>query len=91
MPNYKGWVMVKILFFGDLVDTLGMAADEIVLPADITDVERLVFHLSGRGEMWGKMLRGNPKLNVTVNKKFAEKSTPIKDGDEVALVGFSVI
>ena len=83
--------MVKILFFGDLVDTLGLAADEIELPVDITDVERLVFHLSGRGEMWAKMLRGNPKLNVTVNKKFAEKSTPIKDGDEVALVGFSVI
>ena len=82
--------MVKILFFGDLVDTLGMTADEIDLPADITDVERLVFHLSSRGEAWAKMLRGNPKLNVTVNKKFAQKATLIKDGDEIALVGFSV-
>ena len=83
--------MVKILFFGDLVDSLGMAADEIDLPTDITDVERLVFHLSRRGEMWAKMLRGNPKLTITVNRKFAEKSTLIADGDEVALVGFSVI
>ena len=32
--------MVKILFFGDLVDTLGMASDEIALPPDVTDVER---------------------------------------------------
>jgi molybdopterin synthase sulfur carrier subunit len=83
--------MVKILFFGDLVESLGLAADEIALPPDITDVERLVFHLSTRGEMWAKMLRGNPKLNVTVNKQFAEKSTAIKDGDEIALVGFAVI
>jgi molybdopterin synthase sulfur carrier subunit len=83
--------MVKILFFGDLVDSLGMTHDEIALPADITDVERLVFHLSTRGEMWAKMLRGNPKLNVTVNKQFAEKATAIKDGDEIALVGFAVI
>ena len=83
--------MVKILFFGDLVDALGMRADEIDLPADITDVERLVFHLSSRGERWAKMLRGNPKLNVTVNKKLAEKTTPIRDGDEIGLVGFSVI
>ncbi len=83
--------MVKILFFGDLVDSLGMAADEIDLPADVSDVERLVFQLSGRGEMWAKMLRDNPKLTVTVNKKFAEKSTPIQDGDEIALVGFSII
>jgi molybdopterin synthase sulfur carrier subunit len=83
--------MVKILFFGDLVETLGMASDEIMLPPDIADVERLVFHLSRRGEMWKKMLLGNPKLNITVNKQFAEKSTPIKDGDEIALVGFAVV
>lgn len=83
--------MVKILFFGDLVESLGMASDEIVLPADVTDVERLLFVLARRGEMWKKMLLGNPKLNVTINKQFAEKSSPIKDGDEIALVGFAVV
>ncbi|ODU48692.1 MAG: molybdopterin synthase sulfur carrier subunit [Thiobacillus sp. SCN 63-374] len=82
--------MVKILFFGDLVETLGMASDEIVLPADVTDVERLLFVLSKRGERWKKMLLGNPKLNVTINRQFAEKSSAIKDGDEIALVGFAV-
>jgi len=83
--------MVKILFFGDLVDTLGMASDEIGLPPDVTDVERLLFVLSTRGEIWKKMLLGNPKLNITINKQFAEKSAPVKDGDEVALVGFAMI
>jgi len=83
--------MVRILFFGDLVDTLGMSSDEIELPLDVTDVERLLFVLSQRGEMWKKMLLGNPKLNVTINKQFAEKSAPIKDGDEIALVGFAVV
>jgi molybdopterin synthase sulfur carrier subunit len=83
--------MVKILFFGDLVETLGMAADEIELPPDVTDVERLLFVLSRRGEMWKKMLLGNPKLNVTINKQFVEKSAPVKDGDEIALVGFAVV
>ena len=83
--------MVKILFFGDLVDSLGMAADEIELPPDITDVERLLFLLSRRGEMWQKMLLGNPKLNITLNRQFAEKSSPVKDGDEIALVGFAVV
>jgi molybdopterin synthase sulfur carrier subunit len=83
--------MVKILFFGDLVETLGMASDEISLPPDVTDVERLLFLLAKRGERWKKMLLGNPKLNVTVNKQFAEKSSPVKDGDEIALVGFAVV
>ncbi|MBT9567627.1 MAG: MoaD/ThiS family protein [Thiobacillus sp.] len=82
--------MVKILFFGDLVDSLGMAADEIELPADVTDVARLLFMLSMRGEMWKKMLLGNPKLNVTLNKQFVERTAPVKDGDEIALVGFSM-
>jgi len=89
--NYKGVRMVKILFFGDLVETLGMASDEIELPADVTDVERLLFVLSKRGEMWKKMLLGNPKLNVTINKQFAEKASPVRDGDEIALVGFAVV
>ncbi|OYY80845.1 MAG: molybdopterin synthase sulfur carrier subunit [Hydrogenophilales bacterium 16-62-9] len=83
--------MVKILFFGDLVDTLGMAVDEIDLPPDITDIERLLFLLSRRGEMWKKMLLGNPRLNVTLNKQFVEKTAPVKDGDEIALVGFAVV
>mgnify|MGYP001327190137 FL=1 len=83
--------MVKILFFGDLVETLGMASDEIALPPDVTDVERLLFVLGQRGEIWKKMLLGNPKLNVTINKQFAEKSSAIKDGDEIALVGFAVV
>lgn len=83
--------MVKILFFGDLVETLGMASDEIALPPDITDVERLLFLLSRRGEMWKKMLLGNPKLHITINKQFADKSAPVGDGDEIALVGFAVV
>ena len=83
--------MVKILFFGDLVDSLGMAADEIDLQPDVTDVERLLFVLSKRGEIWKRMLLGNPKLNITINKQFAEKTAPIRDGDEIALVGFSVV
>jgi molybdopterin synthase sulfur carrier subunit len=90
MSNYKGLKMVKILFFGDLVDTLGMAADQIELPPDVTDVERLLFLLSRRGEMWKKMLLGNPKLNSTINKQFVGKSAPVKDGDEIALVGFAM-
>jgi molybdopterin synthase sulfur carrier subunit len=82
--------MVKILFFGDLVDALGMASEQIELPPDITDVERLLFMLSRRGEMWKKMLLGNPKLNITINKQFVEKSAPVRDGDEIALVGFAM-
>lgn len=82
--------MVKILFFGDLVEMLGLASDEIALPPEVTDVERLLFVLAKRGETWKRMLLGNPGLKVTINRAFAEKSSPVKDGDEIALVGFAV-
>jgi molybdopterin synthase sulfur carrier subunit len=82
--------MVKILFFGDLVETLGTSMEEMPLPADVTDVERLLFVLSRRGELWKRMLLGNPKLKITINRQFAEKSSPVRDGDEIALVGFAV-
>lgn len=73
--------MVKMLFFGDLVDSLGMAADKIELPLDLTDVAHVLFLLSMRGQIWKKMLLGNPRLNITLNKSFVEKT---------ALVGFSM-
>lgn len=82
--------MVKILFFGDLVETLGTSMEEMPLPADVTDVERLLFVLSRRGELWKRMLLGNSKLKITINRQFAEKSSPVRDGDEIALVGFAV-
>jgi molybdopterin synthase sulfur carrier subunit len=68
-----------------------MASDEIARPPDVTDVERLLFVLSKRGETWKKMLLGNPRLNITINKPFMEKSVPVRDGDEIARVGFAVI
>ncbi|HJX10209.1 MAG TPA: hypothetical protein VJ733_06870 [Candidatus Binatia bacterium] len=33
------------------------------------------------------MLLGDIKLNVSVNKQFAEKSVPVKVGDKIALMG----
>ncbi|MBW6496642.1 MAG: hypothetical protein K0B16_19210 [Burkholderiaceae bacterium] len=57
-----------------------MASDGIALPPDVTDVERLLFVLSRRGEMWKRMLLGDSKLNITINKQFAEKSSPVRGG-----------
>ena len=75
------------------VDDLSRGRRDVVpdgvrfVQADVTDVERLLFVLSRRGEMWKKMLLGNPKLNVTINKQFVEKSAPVKDGDEMGRRG----
>ena len=48
-----------------------MASDGIALPPDVTDVERLLFVLPRRGEMWKRMLLGDSKLNITINKEWS--------------------
>lgn len=78
--------MIRILFFGSLVDAFDRATDELDLPPQVQDVQSLLFFLSLRGENWARYLRNNPGLKITVNRKFAEGATPVRDGDEVALV-----
>lgn len=78
--------MIRILYFGSLVDAFDRASDEINLPANVQDIQSLMFFLSLRGEIWARYLRNNPGLKITVNRKFAEGGTPVKDGDEIAFV-----
>jgi molybdopterin synthase sulfur carrier subunit len=78
--------MIQILYFGSLVDAFDRASDEIDLPANVQDIQSLMFFLSLRGEIWARYLRNNPGLKITVNRKFAESGTPVKDGDEIAFV-----
>lgn len=82
--------MIRILYFGHLGELLGKDSEETELPADVRDIEALLVRLSRRGAAWGKLLRDNPALKITVNKQFADKTTPLKDGDEVALVAFAI-
>ena len=78
--------MINILYFGSLVDAFDRASDEIDLPPQVQDVQSLLFFLSLRGEAWARWLRNNHGLKITVNRQFAEGGTPVKDGDEIALV-----
>ncbi len=78
--------MIKILYFGSLVDAFDRASDEIDLPPNVGDVQSLMFFLSLRGEVWARYLRNNPGLKITVNRKFAEGGTIIGEGDEIAFV-----
>jgi molybdopterin synthase sulfur carrier subunit len=78
--------MIKILYFGSLVDAFDRAEDELDLPPNVGDVQSLLFFLSLRGEAWARYLRNNPGLRITVNRQFAEGGTPVRNGDEIALV-----
>jgi molybdopterin synthase sulfur carrier subunit len=77
--------MAKLLYFGDLVDRLGRASEEVEFPSEVTTVESLLAWLRRRGGDWEQALQADA-VRVTVNKQFSVVASPVKNQDEIALV-----
>ena len=77
--------MAKILYFAALVDKLGTASEEVLLPTDVTDVRRLLTWLRTRGNNWERALT-ETGVRVTVNRQFAAPETKIDNTVEIAIV-----
>jgi molybdopterin synthase sulfur carrier subunit len=75
--------MIKLLYFAGLREALGVSAEELALPAEVTTVAGLRRHLAGRGEPWGTLIR-NSSLKAAVNQAMAGPEAAVADGDEVA-------
>ncbi len=73
--------MIKVLFFAQVKELVGMAA------LDVEDVfetaEQLRAHLAERGDKWSLALEPG-KLLVAVNQTISPLDTALSDGDEVA-------
>ena len=76
-------VMVTILYFARLRETLGKAQEQLELPRGVADVNSLRAHLATRGAAWADAL-GAPSLRAAVNQDMAVGETPVQAGDEVA-------
>ena len=76
--------MVKLLYFARLREDLGTAAEELALPAGVTNVAGLRAHLVARGGAWATALADGKALRVAVNHDMADPATAIGAGDEVA-------
>ncbi len=77
--------MAKILYFADLVDKLGCAAEDVALPASVNDVRALLAWLRARGGNWERAL-AEDAVRVTVNKQFVTLETKIDNACEIALI-----
>ena len=76
--------MIKLLYFFNLVDSLGCAQEEIALFDGVSDVAALLTWLGKRDEKYRAALADGSKLQVTINKKFVDTTAAIKEGDEIA-------
>ena len=76
--------MLKVLYFARLREALGVAQEEIALPADAPDVAALMRLLAARGGAWQEEFAGCRPLRAAVNQTLVANDQPLKAGDEVA-------
>ena len=80
-----GRVTIKVLYFIQLAQLTGRDEEEVAIPDAVTNVETLLAWLCSRRAEWHEAFTPE-KVQVTVNRHFAERFTLIEHGDEVALV-----
>lgn len=76
--------MVTILYFASLRESLGLAREQVPLPAGTPTVSSLVEALRSREGRWPDAFAAGKAWRVAVNQQMASLATPIKPGDEVA-------
>ena len=76
---------IRLLYFSWLARKMRKEADEVTLPAGVTDVTSLLIWL-GQRRQGAEVLFTPERLRVTVNRQFAEGFTRLHEGDEVGLV-----
>ena len=81
----QGEKRVSLLYFAWLAKKMRKEAEQVTLPATVTDVDGLLRWLGGRRRGAGPLFELG-RVRVTVNKQFTEGFTKLHDGDEVGLV-----
>lgn len=75
--------MIKVLFFAQVRELLGIDKLELEFQDNLTSAEALRSHLAAKDEKWARIM-ANDKLLVAVNQTISHWQASIKDGDEVA-------
>jgi molybdopterin converting factor subunit 1 len=73
---------VKVLFFGQLKDIVGLVEEPLEVPAD-SRLATVFEHYAGRFPKLGQMAGS---IVLARNQEFAPVSTPLHEGDEVAML-----
>lgn len=75
---------IRLLFFAGLREALGVAREDLVLPADVRSLGALRALLASRGGAWAQQMAPGRNLRAAVNQDMAGPEVALKDGDEVA-------
>jgi molybdopterin synthase sulfur carrier subunit len=76
--------MVKLLYFMRLAELIGRSQEELMLPDGVASIAGLLAWLGQRGEHYQAALGDGSRLQISINKKFVDSASAVKEGDEVA-------
>jgi molybdopterin synthase sulfur carrier subunit len=76
---------MKILYFAWIRAKIGIAAEDIAPPAEVTTVGGLLDWLATRGSGYAEALKNRSVVKTAVNQEYVENDHPISRGDEIAL------
>ena len=75
---------IKILYFARIKESINYSTEDIVLPADVSNINTLKNYLAKRGEVWADLFNGKQTIRAAINHELVDDMMAIKDGDEVA-------
>ncbi|MEJ2693173.1 MAG: molybdopterin converting factor subunit 1 [Candidatus Thiodiazotropha sp.] len=76
--------MIQVRYFARFREELGSEGEQIDT-LQVDTVESLLERLRARGGSWGRLFAQDQRVMMAVNQELADRATPLKDGDEVAL------
>ncbi len=76
---------MKLKYFAWLRHSMGCDSEEIVLPGEITNVGMLLDWLPTQDERFRRAFEYIDVVLVSVNSRYADRSHPVRDDDEVLL------
>jgi molybdopterin synthase sulfur carrier subunit len=74
---------MKIQYYAWMKDEVGIAEEELDLPAEIVTVGQLINWLSGRSPRHHKAFEFIEAIKVVINRENAGNDYPVKNDDEV--------
>lgn len=76
---------MKLAYFAWVRERIGVAEEEVELPAGVVTVEDLLRWLKGRGETYDAALQAPEIIRVAIDQEHVDHSEPLAGAKEVAI------
>jgi molybdopterin synthase sulfur carrier subunit len=76
---------MQLLYFARVRERVGLGAEEVSLPADVTTVAALLDWLAARSPGHAAALADRSSIRVAVDQDFATPDTPLAGATEIAI------